>query len=211
MLGLPWMVWTIPTTALWPSQTLELVVQLWTASQLPNFSVPMSKQQQYWKCCVFTFFSYQFSGVGLILNSTTLTNNSIVTNTEIGTGATVLVCTTIYRPCCFSSNPETQWYFPNGSQVPNNPNLPYRRTRGRFPGRVNLIRNSESTTTGIFHCDIPDASGELQSLYVGVYTSTTGESSTLSEWLVICKEISSTPDKESIFQVFVYTFKYTIL
>ena len=58
---------------------------------------------------------------------------------------------------------------------PNNPSLPYQRTRGTDPGRVILNRNSESTLTGIFRCDIPDASGVLQSLYVGIYTSTTGE------------------------------------
>jgi len=123
-----------------------------------------------------------------------LTNHSIVTMTDIGTGVAALVCTTTYTPCCTSfNNPETQWYFPNGSAVPNNPALPYRRTRGRNPGSVNLNRNSESTITGIFHCDIPNESGVAQSLYVGIYTSTTGEFCTLSEWLVICKEILSTP------------------
>jgi len=122
------------------------------------------------------FISLQFSGVGLSLNGLNLPNNSIVTNTDIGTGAAALACTTTYTPCCNSANPETQWYFPNGSQVPNNPNLPYQRTRGHFPGRVILNRNSESTTTGIFHCDLPDASGSPQSLYVGIYDSNTGES-----------------------------------
>ena len=131
-----------------------------------------------------------------------LTNNSIVTNTDIGTGSAALLCITTYTPCCTSANPETQWFFPNGSQVPNNPSLPYQRWRGFNPGRVILIRNSESTTTGIFCCDIPDANGVTQSLYVGIYTGATGEFSTLNEWLVICKEISSIPDKDSIFQVF---------
>ena len=110
----------------------------------------------------------------------TLTNNSIVTNTDIGTGSAALLCTTTYTPCCTSANPETQWFFPNGSQVPNNLALPYRRTKGILPGRVILNRNSESTTTGIFHCDIPDENGVVQSLYVAIYTSTTGESCTLS-------------------------------
>ena len=109
-------------------------------------------------------------------------NNSIVTNTDIGTGSEALLCTTTYTPCCSSANQETQWYFPNGSQVPNNPSLPYQRTRGQNPGRVILSRNSESTTTGIFRCDIPDDSGVTQSFYVGIYTATTGESCTLSEY-----------------------------
>ena len=115
----------------------------------------------------------------------TLPNNSIVAMTDIGTGAAALVCTTTYTPCCSSGNPETEWYFPNGTQVPNNPALPYQRTRAPT-GRVILNRNSESTTTGIFHCDIPDASGATESLYVGIYDSGTGESCILSSgWLLV--------------------------
>ena len=110
-----------------------------------------------------------------------LPNNSIVTNTEIGTGTAALVCVTVRMSCCASGNPEARWYFPNGSPVPNNPGLSYQETREENPGRVILSRNSESTTTGIFHCDIPDASGITQSLYVGIYTSTTGESCILRE------------------------------
>ena len=140
-----------------------------------SLSMAISKQKKYWSF-VNLLFTYQFSGVGLSLNGMPLTNNSIVTNTEIGTGAAGLVCTTTYPPCCTSENPETQWYFPNGSQVPNNPALPYQRRRGTNPGRVILYRNSESTIMGIFHCDVPDASNTLQSLYVGIYTTTTGES-----------------------------------
>jgi len=145
-------------------------------------------------------FFYHFPGVGLTLNSMNLTNNSIVTNTDIGNGSAALVCTTTYTPCCTSANPETQWYFPNGSQVLNNPtNPPYQRTRGQNPGRVFLNHNSHSTTTGIFHCDIPDVSGALQSLYVGIYDMHTGESCALSEWLVIYKEVAGTRDKGSTF------------
>ena len=123
-------------------------------------------------------FYYRISGVDLTLNGVTLSNNSIVAMTDIGTGDAALVCTTTYTPCCTSfQNPETHWYFPNGSRVPNNPALPYQRTRGQNPGRVILSRNSESATTGIFHCDLPDASGVTQSLYLGIYDSGTGNKS----------------------------------
>ena len=135
---------------------------------------------------VYLLFLYWFSGVELTLNGTTLTNNSIVAMTDIGTGDAVLLCTTTYRPCCSSANPETQWHFPNGSQVQNNPNLPYQRTRGRFSGTVILSRNSESTISGIFRCDIPDASGVLQSLRIRIYTCATGEFCTLCEWAGVC-------------------------
>jgi len=124
---------------------------------------------------------FHLAGVDLSLDGVSLPNNSIVTNTDIGTDSEALLCTTTLPGCCTSANPETLWYFPNGSPVPNNPASSYQRTRGQNPGRVILHRNSESTTTGIFHCDIPDASGVTQNIYVGIYDSDTGESCTLSE------------------------------
>ena len=35
--------------------------------------------------------------------------------------------------------------------------------------------------TGIFRCEILDAGGAFQSIYVGIYTTTTGESCTLKD------------------------------
>ena len=124
-----------------------------------------------------------------------------MTNTEIGTGSAALLCTTTLLPCCFSAQ-GNGWFLPNGNEVMRPDSLPYYRTRAQTPGALLLHRNPVATTTGIFRCDIPDASNVVQSLYVGIYTSTTGESCTLSEWLVIYKERSSTSDKDNTFQVF---------
>jgi len=112
---------------------------------------------------------------------------------------------------CTSANPETQWYFPNGNPVPNNPALPYQRNRDSFPGRVILNRNSESTITGIFHRHIPDASGVIQSLYVGIYTSTTGESCILCvfAWLFARKYLALQSRTVYTFQVLVYIYPST--
>ena len=125
---------------------------------------------------------FQFSAVGLTLNSMNHANNSIVTRTDIGTNSAALLCTTTLPGCCSSSNPETQWVLPNGSPLSNDGNLPYYRTRSRNPPTVLLHRNPQGTTTGIFRCDIVDASGALQRMFVGIYDSGTGESCTLSEW-----------------------------
>ena len=111
----------------------------------------------------------------------TYTNNSIVTRTDIGTGSAALLCTTTYSSCCSSGNPETQWFFPNGDRVEYNVGVPYYNTRSTNPRAVRLNRNSQGTTTGIFRCVIPDASGVLQSMFVGIYDSGTGEFCTLSE------------------------------
>ena len=127
---------------------------------------------------------YQIAGIQLAVNGVTSTyaNNSIVTRTDIGTGDAALLCTTTYSPCCSSGNPDTQWYFPNGSLIVNSFDLPYYRTRNNpdFGGRtvprsVLLHRNPQGTTTGIFRCDIFDDSGVLQSIYVGIYDNNTGE------------------------------------
>ena len=118
------------------------------------------------------------------LNNVQYTNNSVVTITDIGTGSAALLCTTTYRPCCFSY-PPTHWYFPNGSRVDLFDTLPYYRRRtdasSSPPGSVILHRNPGATTTGIFWCDMQDATGTFQSLYVGIYAATTGESCTVEE------------------------------
>jgi len=141
-------------------------------------------------CSTKSIFS-PISAVGLTLNGVSYPNHGIVTITEIGTGSAALHCTTTLPGCCFAGN-GGGWFFPNGNVVIRDLNLPYYRTRTSTPtGTLLLHRNPEATTTGIFRCDIPVTGGVLvgtQSLYVGVYTSTTGESCTLSECLVICKE-----------------------
>ena len=122
------------------------------------------------------------TGIGLTLNNVQYTNNSVVNITDIGTGSAALRCTSTYHPCCFSGPPPgTHWYFPNGSRVERFNTLPYYRSRidgngSPWPGTVLLHRNPGGTTTGIFRCEIRDANGDFQSVYVGVYTATTGES-----------------------------------
>ena len=119
------------------------------------------------------------TGIGLTLNNVQYTNNSVVTITDIGTGSAALLCTTTLPDCCFSAYQETQWYLPNGTQLSNANTQPYYRTRSQYPGAVRLNRNPGATKTGVFHCDILDGSGDLQSLYVGIYTTSTGESCAL--------------------------------
>ena len=140
------------------------------------------------------YIIYLIAGIQLTpMNGVTRTsaNNSIVNRMDIGTGSAALLCTTTYSPCCNSANRDTHWYFPNGIQVVNNGDLPYYRIRSGVanPGSVRLNRNPQGTTTGLFHCDIPDGSGVLQSLFVGIY----GESCTLINRRVdyICMEKSS--------------------
>ena len=117
------------------------------------------------------------TGIGLTLNNVQYTNNSVVNITDIGTGSAALRCTTIRLGCCLSTD-GSQWYFPDGSAIQRHTTTYYRtRTISTTSGgAVRLHRNPGATTTGVFHCDIPGVSGDLQSLYVGIYNATTGES-----------------------------------
>jgi len=131
------------------------------------------------------------SGIDLTLNGVSYTNNSIVNITDIGTGSAALNCTTTLPKCCFSHQ-GGGWFLPNGNVINNSESLPYYRRRAEKPGAILLHRNPEGTTTGVFHCDVPAASDipnttVIQSLYMGIYTITTGEFFALSGCLVICR------------------------
>ena len=124
------------------------------------------------KCmtCVFV------TGIGLTLNNVQYTNNSVVNITDIGTGSAALICTTTNLGCCTSVRGD-EWYFPDGSAVQRTGTTYYRtRTISIIDGGTVLLhRNPGATTTGVFRCYI---SGD-GSIYVGIYTATTGESCTL--------------------------------
>ena len=108
-----------------------------------------------------------------------------MTLTDVGTGTSSLHCVTDSLYCCRRTNSSSgYWYYPNGTQIPNlaiqsaNPSgisdSPYYVTRDF--GQVLLQRNHDGTTTGIFRCDIPVATGATQTFYVGIYRTNTGES-----------------------------------
>ena len=128
------------------------------------------------------------TGIGLTLNNVQYTNNSVVNITDIGTGSAALICTTTNQACCLSTD-GSHWYFHDGSAVQRT-STTYYRTRTVYNGivgTVRLNRNPGATTTGVFRCDIRDASGGLQSIYVGIYTATTGESYILKSNTFFCK------------------------
>jgi len=119
------------------------------------------------------------TGIWLTLNNVQYTNNSVVTITDIGTGSAALLCATTHPACCLSTD-GSHWYFPDGRSVQRTGTTYYRRrtVKSAFSlGEVLLHRNPGATTTGVFRCDILNGwpSKNLRSLYVGIYTATTGE------------------------------------
>ena len=121
------------------------------------------------------------------LNGTTYQNNSVVTLEDIGENDDALLCITDQRNCC--QPPHTgevgsaigNWFFPNGTRVPSESLVPsvgkqwdFYRTRGWSVVRLNRRRGGEE---GIYRCEIPDTANVIQSIYIGVYTASTGEPS----------------------------------
>ena len=103
---------------------------------------------------------------------------------DIGEGGDALLCLTDNRMCCARAQSPGgdvlgDWYYPNGTVVGNYYVDSYNRVmwefyrnRGQSVVRLNRRRGG---ATGIYHCEIPDANGVTQDIYVGLYTNDTGE------------------------------------
>ena len=115
-----------------------------------------------------------FLGLGFLLTGTIYPNNSVITLNDIGNRFTdparALFCFTPNTQCC-SSNVSGEWYLPDGTTVSSFHTTPF--SRSRVPSAVSLHRDhsfgSAMPPTGVFRCEIPDASGTSQNIYVGIY------------------------------------------
>ena len=101
---------------------------------------------------------------------------------EIGEDSAALFCLTNKTDCCRSPDtppgvgPFGHWFFPNGSSnkdIMSGDDI----YRDRGPSFVRLQRRNNAQTTGVFCCEVPDASGTNQQLYVGVYPVNSGSPS----------------------------------
>ena len=117
-------------------------------------------------------------GVRFSLNGTTYQNNSLVTLEDIGEWDDALLCLTDNTMCCARAQVPGHgilgdWYYPNGTGVSNSGEIwEFYRNRGQSVVRLNRRRGG---VTGIYHCEIPDANGVTQDIYVGLYTNDNGE------------------------------------
>ena len=95
----------------------------------------------------------------------------------IGEGDDALLCITNLTACCRPPHEVRSaignWFFPNGSRVPSNGNQwDFHRARGQMVIYMHRRRGGED---GIYRCVIPDAEDVTQSIYIGVYSASTGE------------------------------------
>ena len=114
-------------------------------------------------------------GVRFSLNSTAYQNNSLVTLEEIGEGDDALLCVTDQPACCRPPYSVSlgNWFFPNGTRVPSSGSQwDFVRIRGQSLVSLHRLRGG---VRGIYHCVIPDATGVIQTINIGVYTAETGE------------------------------------
>lgn len=89
-----------------------------------------------------------------------------------------LLCHTDKIDCCASGQVPGEgtlghWYFPNGTVVDSrSSNTDAGRAdfffRNRFQSVVRLLRVGNPLETGLFRCEVPDASNVNQTLYVNV-------------------------------------------
>ena len=90
---------------------------------------------------------------------------------DIGDGNDALFCMTNLTGVNGSAIGD--WYFPNGTAVFSTHNdSEIHKTGGEMAVRLNRRRGGEE---GIYHCEIADSMDVNQSIYVGVYNTSTGE------------------------------------
>ena len=122
--------------------------------------------------------------LGFLLDGQLYRNNSVVTVTDIGSSffMSALFCLTPSLECCSDSETPNEasvtreWYLPDTTQLTSD-NSPF--IKSRVSSAVSLHRdrfnNINIAPSGMYRCEIPDASGTSQNIYVGIYPQGDGE------------------------------------
>ena len=81
-----------------------------------------------------------------------------------------LLCHTNKSGCCnVDLNHEGEWYSPNMSPVASQIEAGHNDLfRNRGPSVVRLVRVGTPTERGRFYCEVPNASGVIQTIYVNI-------------------------------------------
>ena len=104
---------------------------------------------------------------------------------NIGEGDDALLCITFKTACCrppYTDEVELvigNWFFPNGTRLPSDianetsgEEWDFYRDRVQMVVRMNRRKGG---VEGIYRCEIPDAMNVNQTIYIGVYSVSTGE------------------------------------
>ena len=91
---------------------------------------------------------------------------------DIGEDLESVICFTNQEACC-NSEDSNQWYFPDDSVVSSEASGVY---GSKGLGTLSLNRmNGAGISNGLFRCVVLDMEGDNQTLYLGVYSNTTGK------------------------------------
>jgi hypothetical protein len=107
----------------------------------------------------------------VLSNGMLLTNNSIVSLSDIGEGSGALYCLTNRALCCGGGASRGIWRFPNHTHLEGGFGIYSSRA---FSSLLLNRRSSAVGPTGVYTCVIPDASDILWTLYIGMYDSQGG-------------------------------------
>ena len=127
----------------------------------------------------------------LSLNRRTIPSDGYVLASAIGTQSSGLYCNTDRSDCCRSSSASDgvargHWYRPNGTQIGSlmqesaiNPTRNF-FSRDRVRGAVRLNRFGDPSERGRFRCEVPNADGDMVTVYVNI-----------GEWFVVSSSTAS--------------------
>ena len=122
---------------------------------------------------------YSSPDIGFLLDGQLYPNNSVVTVTELET--IIFYCLSPSLECCSDSETPNaasvtrEWYLPDGRPVTSD-NSPF--VKNQVSSAVSLHRdafNFDTAPSGVYRCEIPDAIGTSQNIYVGIYPLGVGE------------------------------------
>ena len=142
------------------------------------------QQYDFWVKCTHTQATYIVSSpdLGFLLGGQLYRNNSVVTVTDIGGSIGLgIYCLTPRLECCSDSETPNaasvtrEWYLPDATPLTSD-DSPF--IKSRMSSAVSLHRDLFSSNTapsGVYRCEIPDASGTSQNIYVGIYPQGNGE------------------------------------
>ena len=99
---------------------------------------------------------------------------------NIGEGDDALICMTELTACCrppytsgMGKTAVGNWFFPNGTRLPSSGvQWDFHRMRDLMEVSLHRRRGGEE---GIYRCMIPDTMNVNQTIYIGVYSASTGE------------------------------------
>lgn len=109
-----------------------------------------------------------YSSVRFQLNGQTYPNGSSLLMSSIGEGDSALWCLTD-GDCCTGDNRAGQFYYPDGTAVSIQAATQDGLYRNRGFKIIRLNRRSGATPqTGQYKCQIPDADGQLQNIFINL-------------------------------------------